>query len=665
MDMKNLLSKMTQLNEDREVKTNIGKYGTEYQGDDDEDEDGKKVKKAAPATKRGRGRPRKDADNTGHVAKHNVDKKTPAWLKGGDAPKSKPNKEAVKKHSLKDWFEHMTNKMIAEEMAMAGQQQRYTTAPSKPGGMDIKDQQGKTVATAKNPQAAEMFKKGDIKMTAPDDIQEAGDDRKAIFKAKMMQHKKKVAEADMPVQDGNQGAGLGAGRSQRSLEEAKKDKKPSFGGKQAEAFGKKKKKEDVPDDIQEAAKPDFLDKDKDGNKKESMKKAVKDDKKKKKVSESAHPHRMKAAHHMGKSHALAKSAYNCHFDDMDEARMYHDGYKEGLDECYGQLPIQGLGHEPAAMESTVDDMASFGALHDDGPGFDRSPNGGQINKIAFEALDKQLNALLDEGMTVSISKGQQGAPDSVSVTASDADSDKLLAAVRQAGLGLFGGDDNTMQPGAIGSNMPSQATQGEPGTDIAVVDDHDDMMSLIKKVTGDEPQGGGEGFADAGVDTDSGASAEEPAGEEDAGEEIDVDSVDSGSEEGDSSDDNSEEVVDEVESEDQMTDEVAEESDAQADEETEAAEDNAIAQSDVPDDIQEEKNDVPDDIQETYANGTDDTFEADINFITKAISGGLNKQKETGQTTAPVVASQGNRLGSSMSESNDLLKDWKTLSGIK
>lgn len=33
-----------------------------------------------------------------------------------------------------------------------------------------------------------------------------------------------------------------------------------------------------------------------------------------------------------------------------------------------------------------------------------------LDEFAFESLDNQLNSLLNEGLTVSISKGQQGAP---------------------------------------------------------------------------------------------------------------------------------------------------------------------------------------------------------------------------------------------------------------
>ena len=74
-------------------------------------------------------------------------------------------------------------------------------------------------------------------------------------------------------------------------------------------------------------------------------------------------------------------------------------------------------------------------------------------------------------------------------------------------------------------------------------------------------------------------------------------------------------------------------------------------------------------VDESYANSADDTFEADIDFMTKVITGGLNRQKSTGQTTIPVIAGQRNRmgadgLGSPMKESTDLLKDYMKLSGL-
>ncbi len=244
---------------------------------------------------------------------------------------------------------------------------------------------------------------------------------------------------------------------------------------------------------------------------------------KKKMVKEGMEHKLKSARHAGKSHALARESYNCKYDDMEEARHYHEGYKEGLDECYGQMPIQGYVGEanpPATVPGMANQAMREPAMEDDMYEVDKTtymkqqamktPGDtfkafGQTFKdkevvespFAFEALEQQLNALLEskedvaEGMTVSISKGQQGAPDSVSVSAQDAEADQLLGLIKSAGLGLFGGDD----AGGYG------APQGQPqhgGLDV--VGDHDGMMALIKKVAGGEAGNGDyadeEGHAD-------------------------------------------------------------------------------------------------------------------------------------------------------------------------
>ena len=238
---------------------------------------------------------------------------------------------------------------------------------------------------------------------------------------------------------------------------------------------------------------------------------------KKKVKEGME-HHLQAARLEGKSHALRKMPYNCSHDDMEEARCYHDGFKEGLDECYGQMPILGrtrVGEMGQGPE--VDTMASYGAdelgemdktsymkqqaINTPGDTFkafgQTMRDSNVLDEFAFEALDKQLNAILEgkevsEGMTVSISKGQQGSPDSVSVSAQDAEADELLSVIKSAGLGLFGGDDS---PGMSHAEPMTVDNGGEPaeigagGNAIEVVGDHDGMMNLMKKLSG---IGGGE-----------------------------------------------------------------------------------------------------------------------------------------------------------------------------
>ena len=118
-----------------------------------------------------------------------------------------------------------------------------------------------------------------------------------------------------------------------------------------------------------------------------------------------------------------------------------------------------------------------------------------------------------------------------------------------------------------------------------------------------------------------------------------------------------------------------------ADEEAEAEEDKALAMksmneggdggeaSEEPvepmseEDLDQKQHDG---IDESLANGADDTFEADIDFMTKVISDGLNGEKSTGQTTIPVIPGQKSRMGADgMNEGADSVLDWKKLAGIK
>jgi hypothetical protein len=96
------------------------------------------------------------------------------------------------------------------------------------------------------------------------------------------------------------------------------------------------------------------------------------------------------------------------------------------------------------------------------------------------------------------------------------------------------------------------------------------------------------------------------------------------------------------------------------------------------DDAEEEVNESDDEAEEDddaedlteWANnagkkGTDASFEADIDFMTKIIAGGLNKPKSTGQTTVPVIAGQENRMHDHQGTVSDSIDDWTKLAGIK
>lgn len=238
---------------------------------------------------------------------------------------------------------------------------------------------------------------------------------------------------------------------------------------------------------------------------------------KKQVSETQN-HRMKSAHHMGKSHALAREGYNCRYDEgSEEARMYHEGYKMGLDECYGVMPIRGVVVGEESDADIVDDMASFGALNDDmdimeydmeeGNAFTgmlaKTPKGGKFSvggktftdtssleetddMFTFESLDKQLKSLLTEdeestanvaeGLSISINQGRQGMPNSVTVSAEDQEAEQLLGFLKTMNSGMFADKEQSVSDYGTG-----EMNHNHGG--IKVVGDHDGMMGLMKKMS--------------------------------------------------------------------------------------------------------------------------------------------------------------------------------------
>ena len=230
----------------------------------------------------------------------------------------------------------------------------------------------------------------------------------------------------------------------------------------------------------------------------------------KQVNESMNT--LEAAYHEGKSHGLSKHSYACRYNEgSEEHKRYHDGFKEGLDECYGLMPNRGLVvGEMQSGQDVVDDMASYGAEEgqlgemdktaymkqqamktpgDTFKAFGQTMHDKDVleGDFAFESLDKQLNALLNEdavseGISVSMSTGNENAPDTVSVTATDEESAKLLDFIKQVGLGGMG----------AGPAEPT-AVHGEPV--VAISSDYgapkfggydSGMMDLIKKVSVDD-----------------------------------------------------------------------------------------------------------------------------------------------------------------------------------
>jgi hypothetical protein len=739
MDFKSLLSHLDQLNEATK-ETGKGRVHTAEPGGygrkDDEDEEGKKVQQSTE--KRGRGRPKKVDAKSGEDKKY--DFSAFGVKPGKDIKLPKYDKSKTTKHTLKDWIEQIDRAESSEVLSEAEQVQ---IMPAKSDTHVIK-QGSKTLGTVTNPQLAQQIKqsigKGEMTIAGDElgetsysataaragkDIGKPGKTFSKIAKSAAERYgskergekvagavlaklraKESMGEALMPTDDSTAGAGLGAGRSQGVLEAratADKKKLPSMahikkmckdGKSLAEIFkmhpdcDRKELKQMVADckkTLDEASMPMTKVNGKsvpafaaDGKGKHDLKKKVKE----------GTEHRLKSARHMGKSHALAKEGYNCKYDDMEESRAYHEGYKEGLDECYDVLPMRGVvGEEMPVTTATmakaadpmIDEMdmdegnaftgalarekAAMAAHKPEGDGkftvgnkkftvtAEASPfdiNEDSQMKQWDNALNSLLNETINEGLSVSVNKGQQGMPDSVSVTAQDADADTLLALVKSAGLGLFGDDAHA----EVGVPVGADSHGG-----VDVVGDHDGMMGLIKKLSGQD-QSSSQDYADEEGHHREEETCSSCGGMMEAGHSC-----------------GSNEMVDETETEDQMAYEVAEDEevvnndDEASEEETDSQRDAALAQAaganfaKVDEDEEEaEAENAEVELEETYANSADDDFTAETEFMTDTITSGLNKKKSTGQTTIPVIAGQNDRMGYSTNES---LQDWRKLAGIK
>jgi len=316
--------------------------------------------------------------------------------------------------------------------------------------------------------------------------------------------------------------------------------------------------------------------------------------------------------------------------------------------------------------------------------------------LEFNLWDSQLEKMLNESLTVTTTKGDHGNDDSVSITASGADAADIMALVRNAGLGGMGGAEVEQEPE---SSEPEQqlSAYGVPMSGDSMMSgdadsEGDDMLSLIKKLTGldvqDEPEGdvevysidseeGSEDYADE-EDSEEDHTGEE-SGEDDEGEE--EDQTEKGSDEEDSEDE--EEKVDEAYGQadegnaftgklahTQQGDEF--ELDGKKYKDTSSLEEgegmcqecgmyesecshNRMDEADSP--FQNENLESARPIEEELANGADDTTMQDIKYLIKTLAGGLNKEKRD-QTTLPYTAVK-------VTESKQMINEWKKLSGIK
>ena len=447
------------------------------------------------------------------------------------------------KPSLKDVF----NSLMEGDVTME---------PVKAGAMSIKSGDN-VVGTAHTPAAANSLKqsidKGEISI-GDDEMNESDEDEKKSGKKGMSAKQKKffgkkkeaVDEARSPTQIMKDKA--------KDDKDAKRDDKAEKAGKEVAKDVKYDKRKHPEKDGKEVTKDIEYDewKEKKMPSISRIKKMCKDgctqakilklhpkcDKQKLKdmikkcktnLKEGA-DHILKAAKHMGKSHGLCKGGYACPHDAGSEgARAYHEGYKEGLDECMGirQEPVVGMVDEAPGTVATMasygaDDLeeaeveegnAFSGALANTAKGEKFEVGGNTYTKTteadknigtddkydwnastegdkkatyedawAFESLEKELESLLnegeakvEEGVNISVQSGMEGQEDRVSVNATDAEADKLIKFVKDVGMGNYGDPEmevvtpDVADVSFYGSESPSEEPSGS----------HDDMLKLM------------------------------------------------------------------------------------------------------------------------------------------------------------------------------------------
>lgn len=749
-----------------------GKYGNEYQGDDEEEEDNGKKKKAAPAgEKRGRGRPKKGADNAGVVNKPdwsqfgvNKDAKLKPW------DKAKTTKHSMdKKPTLKDWIENL-DKALNEGGQM--------TATPLPGATAIKNAQGQQVATATTPQAAAMMTKGEVQLTDP--TKELGEEKNHMgetqyntyFGWKVASRKAgaKSFTGDRDIDQGLDASGKGVSewdgasgsvygdahkkkpaasgmnesqssgnidalnKQSRGLL-ANKGKKPADKAKSAEkAPAVKKIKESAMSELDlnlkdpKCTEADF--KKEYGMTKAEMRAKMKDKKSPAKKTSKLKESILKESHEtlahiINKFKHEVKKFVSGEEMDSDLYDALYDYYCDMGEMPYGTMkardgdPMEWVSNRfdqdvqdhnvpideevrpenvPAVQRkqagsnfpATLDQVNKNDSLSHlpnlrqvSGPGssapvdeqvlstshigktttnpFGAGPAQGSVQ---FESWNNQLNSLI-EGMNVVANTGLGDAPDSVTISATDEEAAQLLAIVKSAGLGMFAADEQSQQngqPGAVDGVVTS-----EPGAAIDVVDDHDGMLSLIKKMTGqgEAPvQASGPESGEQAVDEEEEVSPENYDSDwdyEDAQNSRNANSRqddDDGKGGGDAAwDDEDYSEDDDVNEEDNYPTQQERSDHQEQSTQSDGLDEEKTCEACTSGNCQEHGD--KEEVEEAYENGAEDTFEADIDFMQNVISGGMNGQKRNQSVGAPISVAS-----TPVKEASDLLKDWKKLSGI-
>lgn len=593
MDFRNMLKSLTSLSEGETKDTKTGRvhkgsYGTSYDGDDD-----KKEKK--PEVKRGRGRPKKDAGEDGE--KKSYDTKSLHGVFGGGKKPSKDVGKTSKKHSLKEYIEEVADSKNqldeAEQIQVVPAQQN--TQVIKQGNKTLGTVTNPQLAA----QIKQSIGKGEMSLAGNDLTDEGamdtlkkvgssalnklghGSDEQLLKQLQQklgatgtqVHGKPSMAIPNKPQQPISEKAPKGWEGTVKAMKKHDDIDNPWAlshwmknkgykSHKKAEEMTESFKLEDgtiLKEGAMEGLKAlvtRFLEDLEHGPSGYNIMTAVE-------LKDRAQAQRIidKLLQH-GERYKRLAGTLKGQLRDAALEEFGFTNYEESLEEADTRPDPELLAPIPSkqaftttGLDSKIGDPSKFvpsriqapvkkpgafrtaGALANKLNPFKKLGESVDMKDVQLESWEQQLNSLLVEGITVTSSTGQQGAPDSVSINATDADAQELLAIVRQAGLGVFGGQDQATSNYGAPMDPHGAEPEGsgtEPEVSPEVVGDGDDMLALIKKMTGIEI-GGEEGSGDYEdeEDSDNMDTSLQPAdaGEED-GEESDEDSKEEKTDEG-------------------------------------------------------------------------------------------------------------------------------------
>ena len=531
MDFKTILAKIEELNTEtlteatKETKTgrvHKGKYGTAYQPDEKRDEYGHRVKgtKEGPEidgeeeqapTKRGRGRPSKTGEHSTagkeKLAKNKLASDTLAAVMIGKKPTSskKLDKLPSSKHKLKDWVEHIESSMI---------QEAANTPFGTPGGkstvapddvVPVVDKDGKTVALQQQVKEKKMSssdKRREKKLKSKYDKSDMKNSMKKKYGDKKGEKVyfatiRKQAMAESVLKEGYQLEEILSKfpHEHKNCQEGHPMDEAMFEALRDHYFEsgripraiREGDREDLKSWVHECYTEDI------GHPINEIDHDMR-------LEDDLHEVHDEPVFYEGKDMNEAKKTYNSpNMSYLEKYRRENPHPLDSLDSLGVKRTVNLIPQQQQNRKEATD------AGYEEKKRKEQEKREAAKNKIQsvsesaeFKAWDAALTKMLNEGLTITTSTGQEGTAyggmggsgDSVSVNATGEDAKEMMALLRNSGIGQRGIAGDTAdksadaEHGGISVSDPSGVMSGL--SQDSEVENGDSILSFIKKMVGSD-----------------------------------------------------------------------------------------------------------------------------------------------------------------------------------